>query len=73
MIVTIQHLRTVPGLSSRPGFCTRGARVWFRDHGLDWSEFVHHGIEAETLRATGDGLALKLAEWAEQSEATRGQ
>lgn len=64
MIVTIQHLRTVPGLTAKPGFCARGGRRWFERHGLDWSAFVRAGIESEILVQTGDGLALKLVEHA---------
>lgn len=60
MIVTIAHLRSIPGFTARPGFCAQGGRDWFARHGLDWSDFVHRGIDATTLEATGDGMALAL-------------
>lgn len=71
MIVTIEHLRTVPGFTKKPGFCARGGRRWFARHGLDWSDFVRSGIEDKLLVATGDGLALALVEHA-RKEAQRG-
>lgn len=71
MIVTIQHLRTVPGLTAKPGFCARGGRRWFARHCLDWSAFVRAGIDEQALVATGDGMALALVEHA-RKEAQRG-
>ena len=47
--VTIQDLRAAR-------YCLAGVRPWFRRHGLDWQAFLDSGIEAETLRATGDAL-----------------
>ena len=47
--VTIQDLRAAR-------YCLAGVRPWFRRHGLDWQAFLDGGIEAETLRATGDAL-----------------
>lgn len=66
MIVTTRDLFTIPGFSRRAGFCRNGSRRWFRAHGLDWTDFIKHGIAAETLEATGDGLALALVKWARQ-------
>lgn len=40
--------------------CFQGARSWFRRHGLDWQDFVAHGIEAGRLEATGDALAFRV-------------
>ncbi len=69
MIVTKHHLFTIPGFSKRRGFCRGKSRDWFRAHGLDWRMFVAHGIPAETLEATGDGLALALVKWARKCQA----
>lgn len=69
MIVTTHHLFTIPGFSKRRGFCRGGARNWFRAHGLDWTDFVKHGVEAEKLEGTGDALALALVKWARACEA----
>jgi hypothetical protein len=68
MIVTARHLFTIPGYSTRRGFCRGKSREWFRRHGLDWRAFARDGIDAEILAATGDGLALALIEWAQQCE-----
>lgn len=73
VIVTMRHLRTVPGFSPRPGFCARGGREFFRRHGLDWGDFLRNGIPASRLEATGDGLALALAAHARNMEAGDGR
>lgn len=44
------------------------ARNVFERHGLDWQSFTENGIESDTLRATEDALAIKLAEAAETYE-----
>lgn len=69
LTVTTRHLFTIPGFSPRKGFCRGKSRAWFNRHGLDWRAFVRDGIPAETLEATGDGLALALVEWARKCEA----
>ncbi|MDF5881684.1 hypothetical protein P4133_24475 [Pseudomonas aeruginosa] len=69
MIVTAQHLHTVPTWTTRQGYCHRQAREFFKRHGLDWMAFLRDGIEADVLVATGDALALKLVEHARQEVA----
>ena len=69
MIITTRHLFSIPGFSTRPGFCRGGARAWFVAHGLDWSDFVRNGIAAEVMEATGDALALALVAWARECAA----
>ena len=61
--VTVQDLR-----ASR--LCFQGARPWFRRHGLDWQQFLKEGLDAETLTATGDALALRVIAIAETRETT---
>lgn len=72
LIVTLTHLRTVPGLSKRPGYCSAGTRAFFIRYGLDWAEFRKHGLPAEAFTATGDALALRLVDWARQQAAASG-
>lgn len=69
MIVTLQHVRTIPGFSARPGFCHAGARAWCATHGVEWRDFVRHGIDAGKLEAIGDAFALALVRWARECEA----
>lgn len=69
MIVTLAHLRSIPGYGPKPGFCASGSRAFFKRHGLDWDAFRHHGVDAEVLTATGDALALALVEWVRKVEA----
>ena len=61
--VTIQDLR-----ASR--LCFQGARPWFRRHGLDWQQFLAHGLASEELVRTGDALALRVIAIAEARETT---
>ncbi|WP_458068626.1 hypothetical protein [Rhodanobacter sp. BL-MT-08] len=68
MIVRLSHLSTVPGFTTRAGFCRKGARVFFARHGLDWLKFRYEGIDAEQLLATGDALAIRLVNHAMQME-----
>lgn len=42
--------------------CSRGARVFFDHHNLDWSKFLKEGLPVEEIEATGDVMALKVAE-----------
>lgn len=71
LIVTIQHLHTVPTWTTRSGYCARQSRAFFARHGFDWLDFVRHGIEAEKLLATDDALAEHLVEHARQVESVR--
>ncbi|RPU00727.1 hypothetical protein [Pseudomonas aeruginosa] len=72
LIITTAHLRSVPGLTSRPGYCVSGARAWFNAHGLDWHRFIAEGVPASVLEATGDELALRLVSHA-RAEASNGR
>lgn len=65
MIITMVHLRSIPGYGPKPGFCASGARDWFALHGLDWMAFVQSGLAEETLLATGDALAIALVQHAQ--------
>lgn len=69
MIVTMQHLRTVPYFSARGGYCARGARAWFERHGLDFRAFVRDGLDESAFLGTGDGMAAALVRWAHECEA----
>jgi len=42
--------------------CSRGARDFFRRHGLDWEAFLREGVPAEQLLATGDEMARQVVE-----------
>jgi len=46
-LVTLQDLRAAR-------YCLAGARLFCRQHGLDWAGFLAHGVPAQALRATGD-------------------
>ena len=64
--VTIQDLRAAR-------YCLAGVRPWFRRHGLDWQDFLAHGIEADRLRTTGDALVEPVIRIAEMREGRDGR
>jgi hypothetical protein len=64
LVITTQHIYTVPAWSGDIGFCARGARAWFARHDLDWSDFVVNGIPASVLLATDDALAQQVVDHA---------
>lgn len=64
--VTIQDLRDAR-------YCRAGVRPWFRRHGLNWQDFLAHGIAADRLRATGDALVEPVIKAAETRERTHGR
>ncbi|CDM42378.1 hypothetical protein [Ectopseudomonas oleovorans] len=66
MIVTIQHLHTVPTWTTRQGYCHRQARAWFVARGLDWGHFLREGIDEQILLDSGDALAIRLVEHARE-------
>ena len=55
VIVTMQDIRTAR-------MCSRGPRVFFTKHNLDWTDFLENGIPASKLVATGDAMALIVVE-----------
>jgi hypothetical protein len=69
MIVTTRHLFTIPGYSTRRGFCRDKSKAWARRNQIDWKDFVRNGIDSDRLEATGDGFALALVAWARECKA----
>lgn len=68
----VRHARSVM-CPNQKGYCVDGMRIWFEANNLDFKDFVRNGIEAETLRATGDMMALAVIEQAEQEAANNGR
>jgi hypothetical protein len=67
VIVTMRDIRGILG-------CSRGARYFCQQHGIDWTDFLENGVAAEVLEATGDAMALRLTAFARQrAEAERGR
>ncbi|MEF8729525.1 MAG: hypothetical protein V5B34_15155 [Accumulibacter sp.] len=56
--VTVVHAREL-------GYCLKGIRRWFDGRERSWLEFVEHGVDSDWLRATGDAMAIRLADLAE--------
>lgn len=66
MIVTTQHVFTIPYFTARRGFCRAKMKAWFDIHGLDWRDFVINGIESEKLEAIDDAFAKATVKWARE-------
>lgn len=47
-------------------YCNRGARAFFDRHGIDWSGFLASGVPDHVLEATGDAMAMRAVERAQQ-------
>lgn len=44
------------------GYCSSGARRWFKSYGLDFRDFVENGINEAAFLATGDALAQRVVD-----------
>lgn len=43
-----------------PPHCAWGLRHWWKQHGLDFADFLKNGIDAKILLATGDLQVLRI-------------
>ena len=50
------------------GYCNAGLRKWFPRDGVSFDDFRKDGVTVDWLRATGDAMAIRLAEAVEQRE-----
>ncbi len=52
------------------GYCNAGLRRWFPRDGVTFDLFRQQGVSTDWLRATGDAMAIRLAEDVEQQAAS---
>ncbi|MBU65581.1 MAG: hypothetical protein CL858_09035 [Cupriavidus sp.] len=52
------------------GYCNAGLRRWFPRDGVTFDLFRQQGVSTDWLRATGDAMAIRLAEYVEQQAET---
>ena len=50
------------------GYCNAGLRKWFPRDGVSFDDFRKDGVTTDWLRASGDAMAMRLAEAVEQRE-----
>lgn len=62
MIIFMQDMRRV-------NYCVSGVQAFFEREGLDFDDFLQHGIEADKLLNTGSVFARKCIQAAEQAGA----
>lgn len=53
MRITMTDLRQI-------GMCSSGAWAFCNKWGFDYKDFLENGIDAELIRATGDGMGLEV-------------
>jgi hypothetical protein len=53
------------------GYCNAGLRRWFPRNGVTFDDFRKNGVTTDWLRATGDAMALRLAEQMEALEGAK--
>lgn len=60
--VTAAHLRTLRAQFTERGaeLCIPGCEKWAASKGIDFGDFIQHGVPASVLEQTGDELALQL-------------
>ena len=51
--VKVHHVRAV-------GLCGSGVRAWFREHNVDYNEFLENGLPIEQVEALNDGFAEQV-------------
>lgn len=62
IVVTIKHVQAC-------SMCVRGARQWFERHGLDFRDFLIHGLPVEVVENLGDAMAKMVAKRARDEAA----
>lgn len=60
MIITIKHIKAA-------GMCSSGARLFAKNNGFDWSDFVKNGIPIEKL-PTDNALVNQVLEVAKNGK-----
>ena len=70
--VYLHHVRSIPIPGRRAGYCVQGCRAFAERNGLDLKTFAREGIDAETLLATGDAMAIKMVAYVQSLEAEHG-
>lgn len=48
------------------GYCNAGLRRWFPRDDVTFDDFRQQGVSTDWLRASGDAMAIRLAEHVEQ-------
>lgn len=55
MTITMLHVR-------KARMCSKGARMFFDKHDLNWSSFIKDGICEQLLLDTNDAMAIQVVE-----------
>lgn len=53
MIITINHAK-------QSKMCSRGARMFAKRHGINWSDFLKNGIDEKELLKLNDAMATRV-------------
>jgi len=55
MKIRVEHAHAI-------GLCSKGLRLACQQHGLDWLDIVHNGIDEEVLLGFNDQMAIDIVE-----------
>lgn len=61
IIIRITHLRKIHA-------CVKLSKVWFKEHDLDWKDFVKNGIDLEILKQIDDIHVKEIIEIVENGD-----
>lgn len=64
VLVKLRHFRALK-------YCSGGSRKFFERHGWSWHDFLQNGLDAEAFHKTGDAMAIKAAQIAEEESRGR--
>lgn len=55
-------------LKGSGNFCHSGARIWFKDHGIPWSNLLNGRVTIKELEEFKDPLADKVINYAKKRQ-----
>lgn len=54
--ITIKDVRSC-------NMCSKGARLFFEQHNLDWIDFLKNGVPISVIEETNDEMAMEIVEY----------
>lgn len=55
-------------LKGAASFCNAGARIWFQDHNIPWSDLLNGKVTIRQLESLHDPLANRVIEYAKKRQ-----
>lgn len=62
--VSVHDIHTVPAWNGKAGYCNKTSREFCARNNISWNDLIKNGgLWASQLEATGDAMAIHLANW----------